>query len=763
MPNNEREFNLEKLKVDPRMWMRLAMPSKNGDSLESVFKDKDNPFDKNSKAAMETVQRLASEGKLYVREFGRSRHFHKVEMDGDSLKLGKQHEMKISNRNTDPVLGALMWMSRGYFKWLGFNGISNWFDKRVQRRAEIKELDKRYKEEYQSLTKDQKKQLKALRKHEKNLKKLEKLQKEADKSQSELDKLLGNESKSKGEMDSPLSQPPIIESNENTMQPTLMGDQPVQENISTQHTRGQFVVQQQTVQHEIKGEEEADTKKQNTNNHIIIEGEELTAENINKFPPKVVEAFKIIQQLIIEKEAKEQGKQEPVQEQPADPMKTEHLDQIVDTMPPAINESKPQETPVVTEEAKPEVKAQQEQNVQVEETTINQDAVQQNSAADVNPVQNNTLPEREQTVPNTDTQTTVNEEAVKADMPAPLNDPPKLEEEKVHIQERPKEQEQPTLQERLAAEKQGMDAVNNWKDLVSNSLFAHEAGGEAKEYYQMINRGNEAAGAEFLSGVVFGILSNKTGSPEQKQQVLDALLSGKALGNEHEELISNGVAAYNDAFSRKTSGNPERLSGMLADAMRELSDQAGRETTLSPRLAMLGRLLSNAAQMAKENDLALPLDEDEFELAQGAATLAEVSVKYHQARQFLGKEPMDITSRDGRHAVCDLLMGNAVEKMIQQENNNTQQIMGEGLWNLKNLRFFTGNTATRRGIQSEDIQALLEKPNSTKAFGIGKNTVNEIVQASMEVYDDVEKAAQKEMELTNQQEQPQINPLTMPV
>ena len=707
MPNNEREFNLEKLKVDPRMWMRLAMPSKNGDSLESVFKDKDNPFDKNSKAAMETVQRLASEGKLYVREFGRSRHFHKVEMDGDSLKLGKQHEMKISNRNTDPVLGALMWMSRGYFKWLGFNGISNWFDKRVQRRAEIKELDKRYKEEYRSLTKDQKKQLKALRKHEKNLKKLEKLQKEADKSQSELDKLLGKEPKSKGEMDSPLSQPPHIESKENTMQPTLLGDQPVQENLSSQNTRAQFVVQQQTVQHEIKGEEKADTKKQNTNNHIIIEGEELTAENINKFPPKVVEAFKIIQQLIIEKEAKEQGKQEPVQEQP-------------------------EETPDVAEEAEPEVKDQQvhaqpEQNVQAEVTTTN------------------------------------NEEVVKADMPAPLNESPKLEEEKIRIQERPKEQEQPTLQERLAAEKQGMDAVNNWKDLVSNSLFAREGSGEAKEYYQMINSGNEAAGAEFLSGVVFSILSNKTGSPEQKQQVLDALLSGKALGNEHEELISNGVAAYNDAFSRKTSGNPERLSGMLADAMRELSHQASRESTLSPRLAMLGRLLSNAAQMANENKLELPLDDDEFKLAQGAATLVDVSANYHKARQFLGKEPMDITSRDGRNAVRDLLMGNAVEKMIQQENNNTHQIMGDGLWNLKNLRFFTANTATRRGIQSEDIQALLEKPNSTKAFGIGKNTVNEIVQVSMEVYDDVEKAAQKEMELANQQEQPQINPLTMPV
>lgn len=156
MPDDRQGFDLEQLKRDPDMWMRLAMPSKNGDSLENVFKKKENPFEKNDQAAVETIQRLAAEGTLYLRERGRSRHFHKVETDGDNLKLGDQHEMKLSNRATDPVLAGLMWLSRGYFKWIGLERISNWFDKRLQHRAEIIELDNRYKEEYKSLSKEEK-------------------------------------------------------------------------------------------------------------------------------------------------------------------------------------------------------------------------------------------------------------------------------------------------------------------------------------------------------------------------------------------------------------------------------------------------------------------------------------------------------------------------------------------------------------------------------------------------------------------------------
>ena len=79
MPNNQQGFDLKALKTYPKMWMRLAMPSENGKYLENVFKDKENPFEKNDQAAVETLEKLAAEGKLYLRDFGRSRHFQKVE------------------------------------------------------------------------------------------------------------------------------------------------------------------------------------------------------------------------------------------------------------------------------------------------------------------------------------------------------------------------------------------------------------------------------------------------------------------------------------------------------------------------------------------------------------------------------------------------------------------------------------------------------------------------------------------------------------
>ena len=717
MLKDEQIMDLEKLKMDPRMWMRLATPLDDSNVLGNVFQDKENPFEKNSKAAMETVQKLASEGKLYMREKGRSRHFREVKMDGEALKLGDQHEMKLANRSSDPVLGALMWMSRGYFKWLGLEKVSNWFDERLKRRDAIKEMDNQYKEEYKSLTEEEKKELKALRKHEKNLKKLEKVKKEAEKTQQELDKIRGVDTKTKGEMDAPLNQAPEIEPEKNTMQPTRMGDEPVREQKTVQPTRTNNLVQERTAEQEIIGEKKEKAAGNENSTKINLNGVEYTKENINELPEIVREALQMIQQFIEQQKAIERGTRQRNQEQ-LEVKKTEQQpEKFAENIQPVTNENRQEEMPAATgEEIRP----------------------------------------------------TVNAEAFEKEMPAPLNDPPKLEDKKVDIQGRPKEQEQPTLQERLAAEKEAMDSAINWKDRVANSLFSHEEGSTAREYYQMISNGNEAAGAEFLSGAVFGILASNSGGPEQKQQVMDALLSGKPLGSENANLIDNGVAAYNDAIARKTNGNPNRLSDMLAESIRELSHQASREATLSPRLVMLGRLLSNAAQIANENGLELPMDEDELSVARGAATLAEVAQKYHNARQFLGNEPMDMKSLDGRKAVRDLLMGNAVEKMIQQDINmgqtitNTQQIMGEGLWTLKNLQLFTSDTTTRRGIQPEDIQVLLERPNSTKALGIGKNTVNEIVQASMEVYTEAEQAMQKEMELGQQENQLEINPLIMP-
>ena len=727
MPYNQQGLDLKALKTDPKMWMRLAMPSKNGKYLENVFKDKENPFEKNNQAAVETLEKLAAEGKLYLRDFGRSRHFQKVEKGDDGLKLGAQHEIKLSNSTAGFGLSVLMRLSRAYFKWIGLERISNWFDGRLKRRAELNELNSRYKEEYKSLTKEEKKELKALRKHEKNLKKLEKFQKEANKTQQELDELRGVNTK--GEMDSPLSQPPTVEQKENTMQPTLLGDQPVQQIPLAPSLPNQFAVKQTTQQEIPNTKKEENEQGENTrDNKITINAVELTEETAKQFPPQIVEAFKLIQQHINEKEAKEKTNQQPVQESQQ-----------------VVNENK-QEGPLATA-----------QTQVVEEPQVTEQVPQTQ------------LTETEQIFSNNPVQPTADEKVPDQEIDSPLKNGADLEPNQVNIQERHKDQAQKNLQERLAAEKEAMDAVQNWKDLVANSLFSHEEGRSAKEFYQNVNKNNEAAGAEYLTGAVFGILSNKSVNPEQKQQVMDALLSGKPLGSENAKLIDDGIKAYNDAIARKTSGNPERLVNMLADSMRELGYQASRETTLSPRLVMIGRLLSNAAQMTNENNLELPIDEDEFNIVKGAGTLADVAQKYHDARQRLGNDLENTSSKENRGAVRDLLMGNAVEKMIQQDKRlgqtitNTQMIMGGGLWEVKNLQTYTSDTATRRGIQPEDIQAILKKPNSTKALGIGTKIGNEVIKASMEDYDTAEKAMQKEMELGQQENQVEINPMQMPV
>ena len=727
MPYNQQGLDLKALKTDPKMWMRLAMPSKNGKYLENVFKDKENPFEKNNQAAVETLEKLAAEGKLYLRDFGRSRHFQKVEKGDDGLKLGAQHEIKLSNSTAGFGLSVLMRLSRAYFKWIGLERISNWFDGRLKRRAELNELNSRYKEEYKSLTKEEKKELKALRKHEKNLKKLENFQKEVNKTQQELDELRGVNTK--GEMDSPLSQPPTVEQKENTMQPTLLGDQPVQQIPPAPPLPNQFAVKQTTQQEIPDTKKEENEQGENTrDNKITINGVELTEETAKQFPPQIVEAFKLIQQHINEKEAKEKTNQQPVQESQQ-----------------VVNENK-QEGPLATA-----------QTQVVEEPQVTEQVPQTQ------------LTETEQIFSNNPAQPTADEKVPDQEIDSPLKNGADLEPNQVNAQERPKDQAQKDLQERLAAEKDAMDAVQNWKDLVANSLFSHEEGRSAKEFYQNVNKNNEAAGAEYLTGAVFGILSNRSVNPEQKQQVMDALLSGKPLGSENAKLIDDGIAAYNDAIARKTSGSPERLVNMLADSMRELGHQASRETTLSPRLVMIGRLLSNAAQMTNENKLELPIDEDEFSIVKGAGTLADVAQKYHDARQRLGNDLENISSKENRGAVRDLLMGNAVEKMIQQDKRlgqtitNTQMIMGGGLWEVKKLQTYTSDTATRRGIQPEDIQAILKKPNSTKALSIGTKIGNEVVKASMEDYNAAEKAMQKEMELGQQENQVEINPIQMPV
>jgi hypothetical protein len=161
------------------------------------------------------------------------------------------------------------------------------------------------------------------------------------------------------------------------------------------------------------------------------------------------------------------------------------------------------------------------------------------------------------------------------------------------------------------------------------------------------------------------------------------------------------------------------------------------------------------------------MDENEFGAVQGAIMLAEVAQAHHAARQHLGNNIDKVDSKENRKAVRDLLMGNAVEVMLQQDKqageaiSNTQVIMGQGTWSMEAMQKLTSRTNTRRGIQKEDIQALLENPNSTKAFSIGRSTANDIIHASDGNGVEAGQMMQREVELNEQMEQPQINPMNM--
>ena len=265
MARDDKPLDLNALKVDPKLWMRLVVQDKENDAMHRVFQGTENPFEKKPKESMDRLQSLAASGKLFVREHGRSRHFRKLEQDGENLKRGTLHEQEMDVLASDPVMGLLMRLTRGYFKWLGLEKLSNWVDKKVKKREAMLEQDALYKEEYKSLTKEEKKDLKETRKEEKEeLKQAKqkekeenkqakqkqkeekkqakqkqkaerKAKKELEKAEKEKRKALERQAKAeqkaaearrklfdinyKGEMDAPLNEPPAIEMEMINIQP----------------------------------------------------------------------------------------------------------------------------------------------------------------------------------------------------------------------------------------------------------------------------------------------------------------------------------------------------------------------------------------------------------------------------------------------------------------------------------------------------------------------------------------------------------------
>jgi hypothetical protein len=103
------------------------------------------------------------------------------------------------------------------------------------------------------------------------------------------------------------------------------------------------------------------------------------------------------------------------------------------------------------------------------------------------------------------------------------------------------------------------------------------------------------------------------------KQIMDGLLSGKPLGNEYDNRISEGVIAYNQAVEQMNKGDKEPLVKLITDAALELGKQASLETSLSPRHAMIGRMISNAMSLADEHQLDLPLGPEDWCVIRGAA------------------------------------------------------------------------------------------------------------------------------------------------
>ena len=139
--------------------------------------------------------------------------------------------------------------------------------------------------------------------------------------------------------------------------------------------------------------------------------------------------------------------------------------------------------------------------------------------------------------------------------------------------------------------------------------------------------------------------------------------------------------------------------------------------------------------------------------------LVDVAQKYHKARQFLGKEPMDMTSDNGRKAVNALLTGSVVETMLQMDQQmdepiaNTQLIMGKGTWTKDNLNELIGNTQARRTLDEDQVKTILKTPDSTQGIDIIKRVALELLDASGEMQRNADPQLNREAQMQQQQEQ----------
>jgi hypothetical protein len=157
----------------------------------------------------------------------------------------------------------------------------------------------------------------------------------------------------------------------------------------------------------------------------------------------------------------------------------------------------------------------------------------------------------------------------------------------------------------------------------------------------------------------------------------------------------------------------------------------------------------------------LKFNDEQWATIRGAAQLSKLAQKHHDAKQFLGQEPMDISNEDSKKAVCDLLMGNAVENLIQtgkyhgQQVTDVQILMGCGCLTVDNLTEMMKATRIRNKITKEQVKDLMETPNCYHSARMAKRLGEELLGIAQEGVDIYKKDMQMDMQKQNQTENEQ--------
>ena len=801
MPKSKDRYELKDLKDDDEIWKRFAMSKGDSGLLENVFKDtKENPFAKNAGPAMERLQKLAAEGKLYVREYGRARHFRKVEMEGEELKLGEMHDRRLARRSSDPVMGFLMYLSSGYFNWLGINWLSKWFDKRLERRRELLKQDEQYKTEYDALTDEEKKDLKALRKHEKQEEKarikLEKLQKALQKAQEEYDRIRGLSSPKPQEekttptqtptpeqegmapppaqtptpeqegMAPPPAQTPTPKPTENDMKPTAPEDDENQLIDQEETPDGSGKKDEDPLIDDDEGpliDDDEGPLIDDDEEPLIDDDEEPLIGDDDEEPLVADDDEEPLVADDDEEEAVEnpEEEQQPLDNEMAEPLLGDEereapegyelmQDEAVENPDePAMEDEEQEAREDYRSEMHEPLMGEEEREAPEGYELMQDDAVENPNEQSMEEEENDhesyeLMQDEENAHEGYELMQDEEENQVEA-------------EEQVQQHQEPANRDGASFEERLAAEATEVDKAKNWREQIANSLFSHEEAAEQKQFYDSI-KGQREVGDSYLAQSVFGVLANNAGN----QDVVDGVLSGRSLGSQHDRMIQNAASAYQNADVLRMSGNPEPMATLLANAIRELSRQASRENSLSPRHMMIGRLISNAVEIAEENGLNLPLNDNERYMAQGATQMAKMAQDYFDARQYLGRNDMDMTSPQGRDAVTTVMAANAMEKMIQRDHElgqtmtETQYILGRGVWTSETLKDMANHSDTRKRLTIQQLRKVLESPNSTDALTIGASVSQDIINESMGIQ--LADKSPKQRELTQQQQREQQMP-----